>query len=115
MTKLLATCAAAAVTAAFALPAPASAPPRSAPMALRNADQVDASVGTQRAQSPPLHVHRYYGPRYGYRTELSAVRYYAPYYAYAPPYYRPYYGPGCERRRRPVRLRLRLLVASRVE
>lgn len=88
MTRILATCAAAALAAAFVMPAPAAATEKRAD-GVRNVDQIE--VSSQRRYR--RHVHRYYGPRYGY---YRPYRYYdAPYYAYAPrPYYRPYYRPG---------------------
>jgi hypothetical protein len=87
MTKLLATCAAATLTAAFALPASAETTKR--PDGVRNVDQTEVSDQRRRHRR---YVHRYYAPRYGYARPYY---YDAPYYAYAPaPYYRPYYRPG---------------------
>jgi hypothetical protein len=86
MSKLLATCAAVAVTAMVALPAPASA-------AEHHAAGVTRTMPTDISAARRMHhryyrhhyVRRYYGHRYGY----------APYNAYAyDPYYRPYYRPG---------------------
>ena len=82
MTKILATCAAVALTAAFALPAPATAAEKRAD-GVRNQDQIE--VSSQRR------YRRYgyrYGPRYGYYRPYRSY-YNAPYYAYAPRYYRP--------------------------
>ena len=87
MIKILATCAAVALTAAFALPAPATAAEKRAD-GVRNQDQIE--VSSQRR------YRRYgyrYGPRYGYYRPYRSY-YNAPYYAYAPRYYRPYYRPG---------------------
>lgn len=77
MSKILATCAALAVTAVMALPAPASAAERRADGIQSQQQAGGLEFSDQRR--------RYYRPRYygGY--------YNAPYYAYAP---RPYYGPG---------------------
>lgn len=91
MTKILATCAAIALTAAFALPSPVAAAEKRAD-GVRTQDQIE--VSSQRKHR--RHVHRYHGHRYGhYRPYRS--HYYAPYYAYQPRYYRPYrpyYRPG---------------------
>ena len=83
MSKLLATCAAVAITAMVALPAPASA-------AEHHTAGVTRTVPTDISAARRIHhryyrhhyVRRYWGPRYGY---------YAPYNAYA---YDPYYRPG---------------------
>jgi hypothetical protein len=80
MPKLLAACAALAVTAMFALPGSAGATEQRAD-GIRNNDGIEVS-------SRHRHYRRYhYGPRYyyGYR------RHWAPRYYYARPYYRPYY------------------------
>jgi len=89
MRGILATCAAVALTAAFTLPAPASAAEKRAD-GVRNQDQIEVS-----SQRRYRRVYRgYYGPRYGYYRPYRSY-YAAPYYAYAPqPYYRPYYAPG---------------------
>ena len=88
MTKILATCAAVALTAAFALPAPATAAEKRAD-GVRNQDQIE--VSSQRRYR--RYGHRYYGSRYGYYRHgyYRPYRSYynAPYYAYAPRYYRP--------------------------
>jgi hypothetical protein len=90
MTKILATCAAVALTAAFAMPVPAGAAEKRAD-GVRNQDQTEFS--SQRRYRR-YYGHRYYGPRYGYYRPYRSY-YNAPYYAYAPrPYYRPYYSPG---------------------
>jgi Ni/Co efflux regulator RcnB len=87
MKKLLGLCAAAAMTAAFALPAPAVAAEKRAD-GVRNVDQIEVSSRKRHRR----HVHRYYAPRYGYRYRAYRPYYYdAPYYAYAP---RHYYRPG---------------------
>ena len=89
MRGLFATCAAVALTAAFALPAPAVAAEKRAD-GMRNAEQMDVS-----SQRRYRRAYRYYGPRYGYYRPYRPYYYDAPYYAYAPrPYYRPYYRPG---------------------
>jgi hypothetical protein len=85
MTKLLATCAALALTAAFTMPVPAGATEKRAD-GVRNLDQIEVSAKRKRR-----YVRRYYAPRYGY---YRPYYYDAPYYAYAPRYYRPYYRPG---------------------
>ena len=88
MTKILATCAAVAMTAAFAMPVPASGDNAKRADGVRNMDQIEVSAKRKYRRN----VYRYYdGPRYGYRYDR---RYYGgPYYAYSP-YYRPYYRPG---------------------
>ncbi len=94
MSRILATCAAVAVTALIALPGSASATERRADgiqtqQAL--AGGLEFSDQRRRYRNRYYTGRRYYrGPRYyGYAP------YYAPYYAYAPrPYYRPYYGPS---------------------
>jgi hypothetical protein len=93
MKKLLGMCAAAALTAAFALPAPATAAEKRAD-GLRPSDQVTEFSAQRRKYR--RQVHRYYAPRYGYRYGYRHRPHYydAPYYAYAPRYYRPYYRPG---------------------
>lgn len=87
MSKLLTTCAAVAVTAMFALPAPASAAQSKAAGISQNAP-TDISA----ARRFHRYGHHYYGRRVYGRS------YYAPYRAYAyDPYYRPYrhyYRPG---------------------
>ncbi len=88
MTKILATCAAVAMTAAFAMPVPASADNAKRADGVRNVDQIEVSARRKYRR----HVHRYYGPRYSYRHR--PYYYDAPYYAYSPRYYRPYYQPG---------------------
>ena len=88
MNKLLATGAAVALTAAFAIPAPAVAAEKRA-NGVHNQDQIEVSDQRRRYRRA---YRAYYGPRYGYARPYY---YDAPYYAYAPrPYYRPYYGPG---------------------
>ena len=99
------------VTAAFALPAPAVAAEKRAD-GLRS---IGPSVTEFSAQQRRYrrHVHRYYGPRYGYRYGYRYRPYYydAPYYAYAPLRITGRTtGRRVERRRRPVRLRLRALM-----
>jgi hypothetical protein len=87
MTKLLATCAAVAVTALLALPAPASAAERST-AGVQQTSPTDISAA--RRYYRRHYVRHYYGPRRYYGRS-----YYAPYNAYGyDPYYRPYYGPG---------------------
>ena len=92
MMKILATCAAVALSSAFALPTSAVAAEQRAD-GVRNQDQIE--VSSQRR------YRRYgyrYGPRYGYRHGYYRPYrsyYNAPYYAYAPRYYRPgTIGPG---------------------
>jgi hypothetical protein len=88
MMKILATCAAVALSAAFALPTSAVAAEKRAD-GVHKQDQIEVSA---RRKYRRHHVRRYYGPRYGY---YRPHYYNAPYYAYAPrPYYRPYYRPG---------------------
>ena len=90
MRSLFAIGAAVAVTAVFALPAPAVAAEKSAD-GVRNVEQMD--VSSQRRYR--RYGYRAYGPRYYrygyYRPYRSYYR--APYYAYGPSYYNPYYGP----------------------
>lgn len=91
MSKILATCAAVAVTAVMALPAPAGATERRADGIQSQQQAGGLEFSDQRR--------RYYRSRYYSRRYYGGPRYYsgysAPYYAYAPrPYYRPYYGPG---------------------
>src|SRR5688572_16195249 len=88
MTKLLTTCAALTLTAAFAMPVPAGATEKRAD-GVRNMEQTDVSARRRHRR----HVHRYYGPRYRYGY-ARPYYYDSPYYAYAPRYYRPYYRPG---------------------
>src|SRR3954471_17388649 len=91
MSKLLATCAAVAITALLALPAPASAVERST-AGVQQTTSTDISAARRHYRRH--YVRRYYGPRY------YSPRYYgrsscAPYSAYGyDPYYRPYYRPG---------------------
>ena len=87
MSKLLTTCAALAVTAMFALPAPANA--------AQNKAGISQTAPTDISAARRFHHygHHYYGRRVYGRS------YYAPYRAYAyDPYYRPYrpyyYRPG---------------------
>jgi hypothetical protein len=77
--KLLAACAAVAVTAMLALPGSAGATEQRAD-GIRNNDGIEVSAQRR-------YRRYYYGPRYyyGYR------RHWAPRYYYARPYYRPYY------------------------
>jgi hypothetical protein len=84
MSKMLATCAAVAVTALIALPVPVGAVEKSAP-GVKQTELTDISAARR--------IHRHY-LRHTYRPYYSR-RYYAPYDAYAyDPYYRPYYRPG---------------------
>ena len=98
MTKILATCAAVALTTAFAMPVPASADTSKRTDGVRNVtEQTDVSA-RRRYRVARYHYgpRRYYAPRrYGYYRPYYARPYYydAPYYAYAPRY-RPYYGPS---------------------
>jgi hypothetical protein len=87
MRSLFATGAAVALTAVFALPAPAVAAEKRAD-GVRNVEQMD--VSSQRRYR--RYGYRAYGPRYGYYRPYRSY-YRAPYYAYAPRYYQPYYGP----------------------
>jgi hypothetical protein len=90
MRHLFATCAAVAVTALIAMPAPASA--------------ASNKAGVTQTQSAPTDIsaarrHYRYGYRYGHRYGYRGYGYrnygYAPYRAYGyDPYYRPYYRPG---------------------
>jgi hypothetical protein len=91
MKKMLGICAAAALMAAFALPVPAVAAEKRAD-GLRSTDQVTEFSAQRRKYR--RHVRRYYAPRYGYYRPYRPYVYDAPYYAYAPRYYRPYYRPG---------------------
>ena len=87
MSKMLATCAAVAVTALIALPAPAGAAERSA-AGVKQAEQIEISSARRHHRR---YVRRYYAPRPYYYSRP----YYAPYRAYGyDPYYRPYYQPG---------------------
>jgi hypothetical protein len=85
MSKLLATCAAIAVTAMIALPAPAGAVEKSAP-------------GVKQTELTDISAARRYHRRYvrHYSRPYYSRGYYAPYdaYAYDPYYRRPYYRPG---------------------
>jgi hypothetical protein len=88
MNKMLVTCAAIAVTALIALPAPAGAVEKSAP-GVKQTELTDISAARR--------IHRRY-VRHSYRPYYSRPHYsrpyYAPYDAYAyDPYYRPYYRP----------------------
>jgi hypothetical protein len=90
MSKILATCAAAAVTALIALPAPVGAAERST-AGVKQAELTDVSSARRQHRRYVRHSYRphYYGRSYYGRS------YYAPYDAYAyDPYYRPYYSPG---------------------
>ena len=85
MSKILATCAAVAVTALIALPAPAGAAERNA-AGVKQAELTDVS-------SARRHHRRYV--RHSYRPHYYGRPYYAPYNAYAyDPYYPYYYRPG---------------------
>jgi hypothetical protein len=87
MTKLLATCAAVAIAAVLALPAPAGAAERSA-AGIEQTQSTDISAAKRKYRKHRRHyTHRYYyGPRY------YSAPYYRGYGAYAyDPYYRPYY------------------------
>ena len=86
MIKVLATCAAVALTAAFAMPAPATAAEKRADGVWDTSDQIEVSSRRR------YRAYRAYGPRYGYYRGYRS--YSSPYYAYAPRYYRPYYSPG---------------------
>lgn len=90
MKSILATCAAAAVTAALAMPATAVAADKRAD-GVRNMDQTEFSSQRKHRR---YHAQRYYGPRYGYYRPYRPYYYDAPYYAYAPRYYRPGVGVG---------------------
>jgi hypothetical protein len=86
MNKMLVTCAAIAVTALIALPAPAGAAEKSAP-GVKQTELTDISAARRMHRR---YVRHYYRPHYGYSR-----RYYGAYDAYAyDPYYRPYYRPG---------------------
>jgi|1185.fasta_scaffold237871_2 hypothetical protein len=91
MSKMLATCAAVAVTAMMALPVPAGAVENSAQRsdhAVKRTELTDVSAA--RRVYHRRYVRHHYRPYYGYSRG-----YYAPYGAYAyDPYYRPYYRPG---------------------
>ena len=92
MTRILATCAAVALTAAFALPTQVGATEKRADGVRTVTEQTDVSAQRRYHRR---YVHRYYGPRYGY-YRARPYYYDAPYYAYAPRYryHRPYYGPS---------------------
>jgi len=80
MSKMLATCAAIAVTALIALPAPAGAVEKSAPGVTKQTELTDISAARR-----VYHRHyfrRHYRPYYGYR--------YRPYYGYRPGHYATY-------------------------
>jgi Ni/Co efflux regulator RcnB len=92
---MLATCAAVAVTALFALPAPAGAAAAKgntpAAKSATNAEQIDISAARRH--------HRHHARRYWRHHRGYGRHYYRPYYrtygyGYAPYYYRPYYAPG---------------------
>jgi hypothetical protein len=87
MTKILATCAAVALTAAFAMPAPAVAAEKRADGVWNKSDQIEVSSRRR------YRAYRAYGPRYGYYRPYRSY-YSSPYYAYSPGYYQPYYRPG---------------------
>ena len=87
MSKLLATCAAIAVTAMIALPAPASAAEKGA-AAAKQTELTDISAARRHHRG---YSRRAYRPYYGHRH--YGHRYYRGGYAYDP-YYRPYYRPG---------------------
>ena len=89
MYKILATCAAVAVTALIALPGPVSAAERRAD-GIQNSDQLEVSSQRRyRRHASPRRYHgqrsygrSYYAPQYGYAPRSN--------YGYAPrPYYRP--------------------------
>jgi hypothetical protein len=80
MYKIIAACAAVAVTALIALPDSAGAIERRAD-SMRNSDQIEVSS----ARRIHHYSHRYYGRHYYARS------YYQPYYAYAPA---PHWGPA---------------------
>lgn len=92
MSKLLITCAAAAVTALVALPASASpAQKQQGDTSMKTSEQIEVSSARRHHRRYTRHYH--YGPRY-YRPYYGRS-YYAPYNAYGyDPYYRPYYRPG---------------------
>ena len=84
MSKMLATCAAIAVTALIALPAPAGAVEKSAPGVTKQTELTDISAA--RRVYHRRYVRHHYRPYYGYRPG-----HYATYSAYAyDPQYRPY-------------------------
>jgi len=87
-------CAAAALTAAFALPAPAVAAEKRSD-GVRNVEQIEVSAQRRKYRNHyrHRHVNRYHGPRGHYRA-YRPYYYDAPYYAYGPRYYRPYARPG---------------------
>ena len=88
MSKILATCAAAAVTALIALPAPAGAAERNVAGVTQTAP-TDISAARRHYRGYRGYGRHYYAPRYSGRS------YYRPYRAYGyDPYYRPYYRPG---------------------
>jgi hypothetical protein len=99
MARLIATCAAAAVTALLALPAPANAAPRQA-TGLKQSDQIEVSAARRPHHRGPvrLAVRPWCGPYGRYCEAYRRGRLYnAPYaaYAYARFYEkRPYYTPG---------------------
>ena len=91
MSKILATCAAIAVTAMIALPAPAGAAEKSAPAAKQTGANQLTDISAARR-----HYRRYGYVRHHYYRPYYRSGYYRPYYdSYAyDPYYRPYYRPG---------------------
>ena len=95
MTKILATCAALAMTAAFAMPGAAVAAEKRAD-GVRNIEQttIEQTTDVSAQRRYRRHAYRSYGPRYGSYRPYRPYYYDAPYYAYAPRYYRPYYAPG---------------------
>jgi len=80
MSKMLATCAAIAVTALIALPAPAGAVEKSAPGVTKQTELTDVSAA--RRVYHRRYVRHHYRPYYGYR--------YRPYYGYRPGHYATY-------------------------
>src|SRR5262245_387037 len=91
MSKILASCAALAVTALLAWPVPTKAEQPRAD-GLRNASDIEVSSARRRYRYYPARRYGYYGPRYNYygpRYGYYGGYYGGPYYAYAP-YYRPY-------------------------
>jgi hypothetical protein len=90
MRNLFATCAAIAVTAMIALPAPASAASNKA----SGVTQTQTAPTDISAARRHYYRGRHWGHRYGYRV-YGRPYYGGPYNAYAyDPYYRPYYRPG---------------------
>jgi hypothetical protein len=89
MSKMLATCAAIAVTAMIALPMPAGAAEKGVSGATQSKQNELTDVSAARRHYRYGYArHRYYRPYY-------SRGYYRPYNSYAyDPYYRPYYRPG---------------------